>query len=427
MSNIETKNENENNTHTENGVYFDHAGATPTSAAVLDAMHEVEHMYANPSGIYADGVIVKDKIDDSRETVASILNCRPYEVYFTGSGTESINLALSGLVKSYYINKKVQNSFKPVVITTPIEHTAVLETLKHLQQMGLIEIQYINIKETGAADLNHFKKLLYENDNVILVSVMYVNNETGVVQPVKEIGRMIDIYNQDRGNSITNSHTDVVYHIDAMQAANYLDIDTRKLRVHMMSLNGSKIYGPKGVGVLYKSEKVKIEPILYGGAQERGLRSGTPDVVKIVGLAEALRETTNMQSAEVKRLTKLKEYFIEKIKLEIPEVKIWGSEKEENSIDKNLHSTPNIINIGLKGMQSDEMVIRLSEMGYSVSHKSSCSANDDSESYVLTAMGATPTEGRENIRISMGRSTTQAQINRLIEAIKEIYYKFRVL
>ncbi len=409
-------------------IYFDHAGAAPTSTKVLAAMHSVEHMYANPSGIYRDGLEVKNKIDQSREAVASVLNCRTHEVYFTGSGTESINLGLAGLVKNYYTNKKVQDNFKPIVITTPIEHPAVMETLKHLEQIGLIEIKYTNIKETGVVDVNHFKKLLYENDNVILVSVMYVNNETGIVQPVKEIGRMIDIYNQDRGNSITNSHTDVVYHIDASQAANYLDMDTRKLRVHMMSFNGSKIYGPKGIGVLYKTENVKIEPIIYGGSQERGLRSGTPDVVKIVGVSEALKETTEIQSTEVDRLSKLKDQFLQKLKIEIPELKVWGdlgdSYKKENT---NLNSIPNIINIGLPGMQSDEMVIRLSEVGYAVSHKSSCSADDDTESYVLTAMGATTQQGRENIRISMGRSTIASELDGLVKAIKEMYYKFRIV
>ena len=271
---------------------------------------------------------------------------------------------------------------------------------------------------------------------------MYANNETGRMQPVKEIGRIIDEYNRI-GSAASKARgeesRDIAFHIDAMQAGNYLDMDIKKLRCHMLSMNGSKIYGPKGIGILYKDKNINLSSIILGGGQEGGLRSGTEDVQKIVGQAKAVQISKEKRDSEIVRLLELQNYFLENIKKEIPEVKIYTHKNEVNKIiDKkdnkqtvkinyfNLESLPNNINIGLPGMLSDELVIRLDYAGFDISHKSACASNETGEgSYVLRAMGASEKESNENIRITMGRDTNLKDIKKLIQEIKKIYLKYK--
>ncbi len=438
-------------------IYLDHAGATPIDKEVILAMREVENLYANPSGIYRRGVEAKNKIEESRKIISNVLNCHTNEIIFTGSGTESVNMALLGYVKNYILEngnkgegRETKKDFEnktnftiPKVITTNVEHVAVLESLKHLESMKLIEIIYLNVDETGKVKENDLREILKESgkenkNNIILVSVMYANNETGRVQSVKEIGRIIDEYNRLNNKKIA-------FHIDAMQAGNYLDIDVKKLRCDMLSMNGSKIYGPKGIGILYKNKNIKLSKIIYGGGQEMGLRSGTEDVQKIVGLAKAMQITKEKRDSEVIRLLELQNYFFENIEKEIniedkkELVKIYTHKNYTNKIIDtregkikinyfNLESLPNNINIGLENILSDEMVIRLDYAGFDVSHKSACASGETSEgSYVLRAMGTTEKESNENIRITMGRDTRSEDIKKLILEIKKIYLKYKLI
>jgi cysteine desulfurase len=373
-------------------------------------------------------------------------------------------MALIGFVKNWHKeneeNRKTKNNILPKIITTNIEHAAVLETLNFLEKEKLIEIIYLKVDETGKIKENDLREILKESgpenkDNIILVSVMYVNNETGRVQPLKEIGRVVDLYNKeisDAARVARGKESSITYHIDAMQAGNYLDMDIKKLRCDMLSFNGSKIYGPKGVGVLFKSKKINIESISFGGGQEHGLRSGTEDIQKIVGMAKALEIAKEKKDSEIIRLLDMQKNFLEKIKIEIPEVKIYTHKNNENKIVQkklesggseaaaikqkddlkinyfNIDSLLNNINIGLPGMQSDEMVVRLDYAGFDISHKSACASNEIGEgSYVLRAMGATEKESSENIRISMGRNTKPSEMESLILCIKDIYYKYRVI
>lgn len=439
-------------------IYLDNGGATPLDDEVILAMREVESMYANPSGIYRRGVMAKNKIEASRKIISNVLNCGSNEIIFTGSGTESVNLALLGYVKNYALKYKnrvaasVASSEKnedkiPKVITTNVEHSAVLESLLYLEREKLIEIILLKVDETGRAKENDLREILKESgpenkNNIILVSVMYANNETGRMQPVKEIGRIMDEYNRI-GSAASKARgeesRDIAFHIDAMQAGNYLDMDIKKLRCHMLSMNGSKIYGPKGIGILYKDKNINLSSIILGGGQEGGLRSGTEDVQKIVGQAKAVQISKEKRDSEIVRLLELQNYFLENIKKEIPEVKIYTHKNEVNKIiDKkdnkqtvkinyfNLESLPNNINIGLPGMLSDELVIRLDYAGFDISHKSACASNETGEgSYVLRAMGASEKESNENIRITMGRDTNLKDIKKLIQEIKKIYLKYK--
>lgn len=402
-------------------VYLDHAGATPVSERVRAAMRAVEGMYSNPNGIYRSAEEIKRQIEAGRKSVAQILNVHAHEVYFTGSATESVTTALAGYLKTL--------THKTTVLTTNIEHPAVLETLRTFEKDNKIKLVLLPVEEDGILKPNTLREALRKNPDVSLVSIMYANNETGTIQPVKECGRIIDIYNDEKRASLLDDHRDVVFHIDASQAGNYLDMDMKKLRAHMCSFNAAKLYGPKGISVLYKKESVQIESIIHGGGQERGMRSGTQDVERIVGMAEALAEATELQGTEVARLLDLQSYFFEKLQEEILEAKVWGALNDSKELEKEkktLDRLPNNINIGLPNMRSDEMVIRLDTAGFAVSHKSSCSSRDESESYVLRALGASSDESNENIRITMGRSTTKDQLDALLVAIKDIYYTYKI-
>lgn len=440
-------------------VYLDYAGATPVSDFVLEKVNKinVKKIFANASAIHKSGVEVKKKIDESRKIVSNILNCHPSEIIWTSSGTESNNLALQGVIKNFYLEREYKNKEneeceemedkksedkKPIVITTNVEHPSILETLYFLKKENKIEILFLKADESGRVKENDLREILKEyGERVALVTVMYANNETGRVQPVKEIGRIVDEYNRE---ILKSNNKKIIYHIDACQAGNYLDLDIRKLRCDMMSINSSKIYGPKGVAFLYKNKNIKLAPLVFGGDQEGGMRSGTENLEGIIGLSYALLEAKNKRESEVLRLLNLQKYFFEKIKKEIGEVKIWTKEnniekildykkgKEDKETDNvkinyfNIDSLPNNINVGLPGIDSDEVVIRMDTKGFAISHKSACSATDITEgSYVIIAMGGSKKESNENIRITMGRSTTKNDIDRFVQVLKEIYFKYK--
>lgn len=378
--------------------YFDYAGATPISSAVRHAMRGVENMYANPSGIYRGGVEVKSIIEKCRKNILNNFDANNMNLVFTSSGTTSVNLAIMGTLKK-------GDHF----ITSHIEHPAVIETARHMQRIG-VDVTYLNVDESGIVKLSELRESI--NEKTRLVSVMMVNNEIGTVEPIKEIGKIIDDYRRKHDTSFPYFHT------DACQAVNYFDISMRSLRLDMLSFNASKIYGPKGVGALIIRKGVDIKPITYGGGQEMGLWSGTEDVVKIVGLDAAVSQTLEKKNLEKIRLSDIQRFAFDKIKNEIPEAIVNGSLENRS---------PNNINITLPGMDSDEMVIRLDNLGFAVSHKSACASADSTlGSHVLIAIG----QGKyasQNIRITMGRETNESDVKRLINSIKKIYYKYRIV
>ena len=394
-----------------NRVYLDNAGATEVSERANRALVETLGVYGNPSAIHKEGAEASKILQDARNMCAKVLNAHSYEIYFTGSGTESCNLAVLGTYEGWSKQQIVSSKKEiPHIITSSIEHPAVLEPIRHLEKNGKIKVTYLPVYENGIVKIKDIREGL--NENTILVSVMYANNEIGTIQPIKEIGRALEEWKKENNRT----HTDYPYfHTDACQAANYSNLDAVRLRAHLMTVNSSKVYGPKGVALLYKREGIILEPISYGGGQERGLRSGTESVALARSFAEALTESQEMKEKESERLIVLRDSFFEKIEKEIKDVTIYGDRKER---------LPNNINICIPGILSEEMILRLDAKGFAVSHKSACASSETDGSYVVQALGATEKESLENVRITLGRSTTKANLENLVEAIKEIKEKF---
>jgi cysteine desulfurase len=257
---------------------------------------------------------------------------------------------------------------------------------------------------------------------------MYANNEIGTIQPVKEIGRAIDEWKRENGKTFT---TYPYFHTDACQAANYCNVDVLRLKCHLMTVNSSKVYGPKGSALLYKREGIKISPVTYGGGQERELRSGTEAVPLHYAFGVALTEAKEQQEKESARLRALRDETVELLLKEVPSIIFYGAFDQYFELPKAKSQKlkaelrlPNNINCRVPGISSEEMILRLDAKGFAVSHKSACASMETEGSYVVMALGATESEAQENIRISMGRTTTQSDMKNLVDAIKEIATKY---
>lgn len=403
-----------------NDIFFDYAGSTPLDKNVFKKMSFYEKdFFANPSAIYSKGILVRDVIDFSREKIAKLINAHFNEIIFTSSGTESNAMAILGIVKNYELKIQSQKLEKiiPHIITSKIEHPSVLENCKMLESTGAAEVAYINVDKNGIIDLEEFRKSL--KDNTILVSVMYANNEIGTIQPIQEIAKIIRHFRKEK------SIVYPLFHTDACQAINYLYTDNiEKLGVDLLSFNSSKIYGPKGVGVLYKKRSVNLSPIYMGGGQEFGLRSGTESVPLIYGIAMALQITNQIKNKEVSRLTEIRNYAILKL-LSLP---IYSKYKIILNGDKK-ERLPNNINISITGISSELLVVELSERGIYVSEKSACHSMDDNISYVIKAIRKVCKRNKDEIdgslRISLGRNTIKKDIDIFIKELSKILLKYK--
>ncbi len=387
-------------------VYLDNGGATPLSARAKHVFLSALDMYGNPSSIFKEGIEAEKRLDEARKKIGIVINARAYEIYFTGSGTESCNLAILG---TYYAWKK-DNEYAthlPHIIISSIEHPAIMEVANYLALNSLANITYLPVYENGIVKVQDVKNAITKE--TILISVMYANNEIGTIQPIKEIGRMLEEYKKE------NKSVYPLFHTDACQAGNYLNLDVFRLKVDMMTINSSKVYGPKGIGVLYKKEGVTISSISFGGGQERGLRSGTESVALAMSFAEALTEAQELREKENARLTLLRDTFKEIVEKRLPQIVFYGVWDER---------LPNNINCRIPGISSEEMIVRLDTKGFSVSHKSACASQIEDSSYVIRALGATEKEAKENIRITLGRETTEDNLKRLVDAIEEIVKKY---
>lgn len=408
----------------ERRVYLDNAGATEVSVAAKRALLESLSFYGNPSGIHKEGVEAGMFLDKARALCATILNAHAYEIYFTGTGTESCNLAVLGTYKSFVKSREKNEVSIPHIITTAIEHPAVLEPISDLEKKGLVTVTYLPVYEDGIVKVSDVRAAFTEN--TILVSVMYANNEIGTLQPLKEIGRAIEEWKKIVGRV----HTSYPYfHIDACQAANYCNLDVVRLRAHLMTVNSSKVYGPKGIALLYKREGVHLIPVTDGGGQERGLRSGTESVSLAYSFGAALTEAHNISSNESKRLRELRDYLIDELTKAIPDVIFYGAFDVYDTHNgqkklKEERRLPNNVNCRIKGITSEEMILRLDAKGFAVSHKSACASRETDGSYVVMALGATEEEAMENIRISLGRNTVKDDLDQLVFAMKEIVNKY---
>jgi cysteine desulfurase len=379
---------------------------------------------ANPGVIHELGIKEKNKLENARAVIAKILNANTNEVIFTSGATESNNLAILGLI---------QNFSKPHIITTNIEHSSVLEVCKYLEKTKQAEVTYIEVEKNGIVDPKKISKAL--KLNTVLVSVMYANNEIGTIQPIEEIAREIrhfkkinNIKNLPSGLPAGRQGRQIFFHTDATQAVNYLPINVRKLGVDLLTFNGAKIYGPKGIGILYVKKNTPISKIMFGGDQEFGLRPGTENVALAMSISKAFQITENMKEKEVKRLTKLRDYFTTKLFLIFSNLIFNGDFKNR---------LPNNINVTFSGIPSDLLVIELSTKGIMVSSRSACKSSNKEGSYVIDAIRSAeallPPEGGSKasadeiggLRFSLGRDTTKTDIDYTIKTLSKILFKLK--
>lgn len=376
--------------------YLDYAAATPMSDVVRAAMQPYySDRFYNPSATYQAAINIKKDIEVARSDVAKILGARSGEMTFTAGGTEANNLAIRGILAQFPDANIVISSIEHDSVRSPAAQYDVREAL---------------VNEQGIVDVASLKNII--DDKTVLVSIMYANNEIGTIQPIKRIAETIKTIRQDRqknGNKLP-----IYLHTDACQAANYLDLHVSRLGVDMMTLNGGKIYGPKQSGVLFVRAGVKITPIILGGGQEYNLRSGTENVAAIVGFAVALQETQTMKDKEVQRLLVLQQQFIEQIEEKIPEAVINGSQKLR---------LPNNIHVTIPGIDNERILIELDLKGVMAAAGSACSASKEESSHVLHACGLNDKTARSSLRFSMGRATTQDDVDYTIKTLVEILSK----
>lgn len=382
-------------------IYLDYAAATYIDPRVLKKMVPyLKGNFGNPSSLHLIGRNTKTAIEGARSVIAGILNVEPSEIIFTGSGTESDNLAIFGVAKAY-------KSFGNHIIVSKIEHKAVFEAAKKLGKEGF-EITYLDVDSKGLIKLSEFKKILRKD--TILVSIMYANNEIGAVQPITKISKIIRNFRK-KHNSIFP-----IFHTDACQAAGALDLKINKLETDLMTLNSSKIYGPKGIGCLYKAEKIKLEPLIVGGGQENGMRAGTENTALIVGFAEALKLAEKLRVKESRRLKKLRDYFIKRILKEISNSRLNGH------LIKRL---PNNVNVSIGGVEGESLMLMLDREGIFASTGSACTSESLEPSHVLLAIGLLSEMAHCSLRFTLGRKTTKSDIDRVLKILPKIVYKLR--
>ncbi len=372
-------------------IYLDYSATTPLRKGAQSAMNPFrEDIFGNPSSIHSFGREALNALDKARGEIATALNCLPLEVVFTASGTEADNLAILGVARKYK---------KGHIVTTAIEHKAVLSSCKELERQGY-KVTYVNPTTEGIVRAQDIEAAI--QDDTILVSVMYVNNEIGTIQPIREIGKLIHNLNKERKQRI-------VFHTDAVQGATLLPLDTKHLYVDLLSLSAHKVGGPKGVGCLFVKTNTDIRPIIFGGDQERGVRSGTQNVAGIVGFATALTEAQKDSKKESKRLSKLQDYLYKEL-AKLP-VEINGSVTER--IASN-------VNFSINGKSSDEIVIFCDLHGVAVSAASACSSGSIEPSHVIAALGGDPERSISSVRISMGYLTQKPDLIEFIKTIKQL-------
>lgn len=385
-------------------VYLDNASGTEVDKRILKKIFKVfKENYYNPNTLYEGGYNTKKLLEESRRNVANILGANALEIIFTSCATESNNLAITG-----YINKIIQNhKFKPHIITTNIEHSSVLEVCKYLEKTNLAEITFLEVENNGIVNIEKLKKSIKKN--TVLISIIYANNEIGTIQPIREIAKEIRHYRKKTNNNLLTFHT------DATQAINYLPINVEKLGVDLLSFNASKIYGPRGIGVLYKKRTLSLESIIKGGNQEFGLRAGTENVFGIYALSLALNKVEENKEKEIKRLILLRDYFIQKLlKLNL-EIIVNGDLKNR---------LPNNVNITIEKIPSDLIVIELSNYGIYVSEKSACKSGEKKNSYVLEALYGNKKE-INSLRFSLGKDTKKEDLDYAISSLSKIFKKLK--
>ena len=368
-------------------IYLDYAAATPIDERVRDTMEPyLSDKFYNPSATYLVAKSISKDLNEARANIARCLGVRSSEIIFTAGGTEANNLAIQGIMHIFPDAN---------MIVSAIEHESVLSPASQFKSKAA------PVDKQGIIDVQSLEKLI--NDHTVLVSVMYANNEVGSIQPISKIAQVIDDVRKKRrktGNSLP-----IYLHTDACQAANYLDLHTARLGVDLMTLNGGKIYGPKQSGVLFIKSGTRISPLIFGGGQERGLRSGTENVAASIGFSLALNIAQENRYDEGKRMQALQQYFLEQLENKLPTVIVNGSLKKR---------LPNNVHITISETDNERLLIRLDEAGILAAAGSACSASSEEPSHVLRAMGVNDKAAQASLRFSMGRYTSKADIDKAV-------------
>ncbi len=374
--------------------YFDNAATTKVKKEVMDKMfpYFVES-YGNPSSLYTLGRTAKVGIEEARRQVADLINCDKNEIYFTSGGTESDNTALKGIM---YLNK---NKGKHV-ITTKIEHHAILNTCKTLEENGF-EVTYLNVDKDGIVNLEEIVNAITED--TVLISVMFANNEIGSIQPIKKIGEIA-------------KEKEIIFHTDAVQACGNVKIDVKEMNIDMLSLSGHKIGAPKGIGALYVNKNIEFKNLIDGGHQERDKRAGTENVPGMIGLGEACKIARNNMETHIKKLKELRDMYFSEVKKQISDIKINGSME---------YRLPGNSNISFKDVNGSELLMKLDERGICASAGSACSSGSSMPSHVLTAIGLTSEYAEGTLRVTFGDENTKEDVRYLVDNLIQIVKEIR--
>lgn len=374
--------------------YFDHAATTAVREDVLKEMipyFSIE--YGNPSSIYTIGRKSRRAVEQAREKVANAINANAKEIYFTSCGSESDNLAIKGV--AYANSEKGKH-----IITSKIEHPAVLNTCKKLEQQGF-EVTYIGVDENGKIKLNELQNAI--KDTTILISIMFANNEIGTIQPIKEIGEIA-------------KNNNIIFHTDAVQAVGNVKIDVKKMNIDLLSMSGHKFYGPKGIGALYVKKGIEFERIQDGGHQERNKRAGTENVAEIVGLGKAIEISCKEFDDYNNKLNMLRQYYIKKVQENIKDIKINGD---------LVNRLPGNCNISFKGIEGEALLLALDAEGICASTGSACTSGSSAPSHVLVELGIPQEYIQGSLRITFGEENTKEDVDFLLEKLIEIINKLR--
>lgn len=377
-------------------IYLDNAATTKTSQEVVDAMlpYFTEN-YGNASSIYEVGQRSKEAITTAREEIAKVLGAKTEEIYFTAGGSEADNWALKAAFEAY--SQKGNH-----IITTKIEHHAILHTCEYLEKKGA-EITYLDVDENGLVNLDELQKAI--RPETILISIMFANNEIGTIEPIKEIGM------------IAKEHG-VLFHTDAVQAFGQVPIDVDEMNIDMLSSSAHKINGPKGIGFLYIRKGVKIRSFVHGGAQERKRRAGTENVPGIVGYGVAAKRAAETMEVRTAKERELRDYFIDRVLKEIPYVKLNGDPVKR---------LPNNINFSFRFVEGESLLIMLDMKGIAASSGSACTSGSLDPSHVLLAIGLPHEIAHGSLRLTLGEDTTKEDLDYTLEQLKEIIGKLRDL
>jgi cysteine desulfurase len=388
-----------------NRVYLDYNATTPVGPEVLDAMLPYfSGEFANAASIHTPGQRARAAVETAREQVAALIGARPSEIVFTSGGTESDNHAVFGVVGQAFLSvssSRNADSF-PHIVTTAIEHEAVLNACQAMEKSG-VRVTYLATDREGQIDLDELRRAI--RPETVLITVMHANNELGTVQPLEEIGRIA-------------KERDIFFHTDAVQSAGKVPIDVNKLGADLLSLSGHKFYAPKGVGALYVRGGTRLRQLLYGGHHQRGFRPGTENVAGIVGLGKAAEIARRSNVGDAERVSALRDKLERGLLTHVPHSRVNGSAAPR---------TPNTTNLVFPGIEGEALLIALDLKGLACSTGAACSSGAVEPSHVLTAIGLPPEEARASLRFSLGRHTTEEEIEFALQVVPAAVAQLREL